>query len=728
MQHRPQEWSLHAQVTISHSGAPPGASATASCQPCTSGTDSGVRMEYSLKAYPPPSFPEPSSGYGFQRGNILFTTRPPPRGTRSHSFHYTGPSSSSSSGSTQQPRAATLGRSDLQAPRQDSGYNSEQLSPHSYYGSLPSRPTRQSPQPYNRRCMSTYSIVLADARNVPLRPPEISPVPEVCEECAKSCSPRTRSPHTFSSHFCTHLPGKNKGQLKDAASQTTAEPTSPKPTGQPRMGSKAYNTRRKTDSDASASLLLQVPTLMLPEPEDNDDKPRPSRRLTRSPARLGGKSPLLQRRTAAARDSLDSNSSSQSGCKQSVRGRPRTVHIDVYCTGSEEDADASDNSTSSASTTCSSNTTTPQTVYESDKLRVVHARPKKHELPLALARKQPLSRKSESFKYTSVERDVDARGYDSDDATLSSLYPSRSSFDSVEISLPGGPPTRDASWSTLSSSTLLFEDDTSSWKDTTESGPDLPESSLAQSDSFEYADSVDRLRIQEKEQAWSRLHSRRLAESVDSKTWKSPESERRQMIQRQRFQEFLTKHLNKAPSWSVQSTTSSDMTSEDGFGLTRGDTVRRASSSRQFPEISDSSRSVPSVLVSDLGSLSDSNPQPSHIHDTIGPFGRRPPSPPLSKLKSKITSPFTTPQGIKTAQQLKAEKFGPIVGSLKKPGNHIGPSKNPECGCEHCRRFYEDSGFRGRACSVGDVPRGSWQDTVEQVASSGSDSQLGQQS
>jgi hypothetical protein len=458
----------------------------------------------------------------------------------------------------------------------------------------------------------------------------------------------------------------------------------------------------------------------------------PSRRLTRSPARLGGKSPLLKKRTTAARDSGESsnNSSSQSGCKQRTRGRPRTVHIDVYCTGSDEDADASDSSTSSSSTTCSSNTTTPQTVYESDKLRVIHTRPKRNELPLALLgkQKQIISRKSESFKYTSADRDVDSRGYESDDGTtLSSLYPSRSSFDSVEISLPDGP-SRDPSWSTLSSSTLLFEDESSSWKDTTESGPELPESSLAQSDSFEYADSIDRLRIQEKEQAWAQLHKDRLSDSADSKTWKSPESERKQMLQRQRFHEFLIKHLNKKPSWSVQSTTSSteenwEFLSEEGshFGLTRGDTVRRAQSPQQLSGQSDSVPSIPSILISDTGSLSDCGPQHSHLHDTIGPFGRKPPSPPLPKLQSKFTSPFTTPQGTKTVQQLKAEKFGPIVGSLKKPGNHIGPSKNPECGCEHCRRFYEETSFRNRASSVGDVPRGSWHDTVDQVASSSMD-------
>lgn len=448
--------------------------------------------------------------------------------------------------------------------------------------------------------------------------------------------------------------------------------------------------------------------------------PQSSRRLARSPARLGGKSPLLQKR-APALDSPDSVSSLPS--MRHRTHRPRTVHIDVYCTGSDDDADASD-----TSSTCSSNTTTPQTVYESDKIRVVHSRPKKYELPLIYARKQKiaLSRKSESFKFTSVQKEIDTRGYESDEGTLSSLYPSRSSFDSIDICLPSGP-SRDTSWSALSSSTLLFEDDTSSWKDTTESGADIRESSLAQSDSFEYADSVDRLRIHEKEEAWSNLHPPQTPEH-ESKTWRSPESERRHMLQQQRFREFLSKHLNKVPHWSANSTTSSneeswEYTSEDGshFGLKREDTVRRASSPlKLLPLQSDSLPSMPSIpsipsrssypsmVVSDSGSLSDCGPQYSHIHETIGPFGRRPPvlAPPKHAINS--TSPFTTPQGIKT--KFLSDKFGPMVGSLKKPGgNHIGPSKNPECGCDHCRRYYEDSSFRERACSVGDVPRGVWQ-------------------
>lgn len=34
------------------------------------------------------------------------------------------------------------------------------------------------------------------------------------------------------------------------------------------------------------------------------------------------------------------------------------------------------------------------------------------------------------------------------------------------------------------------------------------------------------------------------------------------------------------------------------------------------------------------------------------------------------------------------EKFGEIVSSLKKPGHHVGPSKNADCLCDNCRTFF----------------------------------------
>lgn len=54
---------------------------------------------------------------------------------------------------------------------------------------------------------------------------------------------------------------------------------------------------------------------------------------------------------------------------------------------------------------------------------------------------------------------------------------------------------------------------------------------------------------------------------------------------------------------------------------------------------------------------------------------------------------------------LRAKKFGAVVGALRKPGHHVGPAKNPDCMCEHCKRWViEREQIRGRAFSVGDEP------------------------
>lgn len=53
----------------------------------------------------------------------------------------------------------------------------------------------------------------------------------------------------------------------------------------------------------------------------------------------------------------------------------------------------------------------------------------------------------------------------------------------------------------------------------------------------------------------------------------------------------------------------------------------------------------------------------------------------------------------------RARKFGAVVGAMRKTGHHYGPAKNPDCQCEHCRRWVaERDQFRSRTLSVGDEP------------------------
>jgi protein kinase N len=271
-----------------------------------------------------------------------------------------------------------------------------------------------------------------------------------------------------------------------------------------------------------------------------------------------------------------------------------------------------------------------------------------------------------------------------------------------------------------------------SWKDTATDLDSLVQStlSLAQSDSFEYADVADRLRIREKERTWAS----KVGDGDDSKTWKSPHVERKHLLQQQKFKEFLEKRLGKTPFplWKAEMTEDSDDDDETGDAwsfcglqtdpspqsagkaLKREDTVKRIPSGRGKDEMRlvTSAKGAVAAEASHLlkptahdpGSLSDSGPHRFTCRTSIGPFGCRTPTPPPSKVTTSVTSPFTNIPGKRTDQLSKAEKFGTIIGAFRKPGHHVGPSKNPDCVCEHCRKYYEDSGYRTRTRSVGDMP------------------------
>lgn len=54
-----------------------------------------------------------------------------------------------------------------------------------------------------------------------------------------------------------------------------------------------------------------------------------------------------------------------------------------------------------------------------------------------------------------------------------------------------------------------------------------------------------------------------------------------------------------------------------------------------------------------------------------------------------------------------ANRFGSVLKTMRKPGHHVGPVKNPSCLCETCKRFMlerEQIHGRERAFSFGDTP------------------------
>lgn len=53
---------------------------------------------------------------------------------------------------------------------------------------------------------------------------------------------------------------------------------------------------------------------------------------------------------------------------------------------------------------------------------------------------------------------------------------------------------------------------------------------------------------------------------------------------------------------------------------------------------------------------------------------------------------------------MRARKFGDVIEAIRKPGHHVGPAKNPDCHCEHCKRWFaERENYRMRASSMSNI-------------------------
>lgn len=252
-----------------------------------------------------------------------------------------------------------------------------------------------------------------------------------------------------------------------------------------------------------------------------------------------------------------------------------------------------------------------------------------------------------------------------------------------------------SSCSTIPCSDCSYNSD--SMSDTSDSST-LEDGSVSRSDSFEYADSFeyddsfDKLRIEEKERTW-----RKKAGSKEASASKD-------QIRHQKFAEYLMKRSTTSPfpSWkssnvsistvhsedddSSSTTSSSSSISDDGSmselgwsfaskcnNPTRLNSLNSVTSSL-FDKQTSSRKLGPQKMDSlDSGSYSDSSQQTFCSQISVG--------------KRETSVPKQIPSS--NSSFSKAEKFGQVVGSLRKPGHHIGPSKNPNCSCATCVAHFE---------------------------------------
>lgn len=133
--------------------------------------------------------------------------------------------------------------------------------------------------------------------------------------------------------------------------------------------------------------------------------------------------------------------------------------------------------------------------------------------------------------------------------------------------------------------------------------------------------------------------------------------------------------------------------------------------SDQSGNITESDHSFTYQKSNEMGNISDSSPstvisysQRKKVSEAI-PEVAKTPERKLEEIRSKSSS---LKSGSYSQDHLAlARKFGSVVRTMRKPGHHIGPVRNPACLCETCKRWVlerEEGQGRGRAFSFGDTP------------------------
>lgn len=411
--------------------------------------------------------------------------------------------------------------------------------------------------------------------------------------------------------------------------------------------------------------------------------------------------------------------------------KPRTIHIDVYCTGTDLEADSDSTSSGSEETKSAS---TPQTVFESEKVCVTHKKADLISVPFTL--RQRLLQVENKSENTSIEKESDDEtstgGYPSKVSSYSNMGHSLSSMSSFQTS---------ATPFSMSSCTFPDADNDSiantSWKDTFSDidnlinsrnsvGPNdslyfVPQKideenesvtdstkldtgttgsvNLHPSDSFEYANSEDKLRIKRMEKLWKN---------------KSPYIKRKLFAQPKQLQEAMNKKLSKL---YVSKDSDSEHSDEEALGWTfvKNDNAQNTDHkiSGVIPQtVEVESQSFVTSSTDTLQTVQSKHskletPRDKTTEDVSRSTSKSPSSLILLqrlKFDPTLRSPFTISPGHYTEQRFIAKRFGPVVNVFKKPGHHIGPAKNPHCFCDHCRRHFENLGYRNRTSSVTDAP------------------------
>lgn len=189
---------------------------------------------------------------------------------------------------------------------------------------------------------------------------------------------------------------------------------------------------------------------------------------------------------------------------------------------------------------------------------------------------------------------------------------------------------------------------------------------------------------------------------LQSRKWRSPEKERRFLLQQKRMIEYM--HENERFIGEKREY----LPNESVTCAPEKENVIKAST-----PVPQSQR----VCCGQVITEPYQQPQQGSVHKLVlGPVQSADAQQTAEKHKRVLFTPSYSPSSQTSSAQSKildsanehwarARKFGAVVGAMRKTGHHFGPAKNPDCQCEHCRRWVaERNQFRSRTLSVGDEP------------------------
>lgn len=265
----------------------------------------------------------------------------------------------------------------------------------------------------------------------------------------------------------------------------------------------------------------------------------------------------------------------------------------------------------------------------------------------------------------------------------------------------------------------------SSWKET-----DNEIRTVHKSDSFEYDNIRDRLRIQKMEKYWEKptgkpgkesdptvifshlLPNHNLA-TISEMNNNRPSFNRNDTLLSEGTDIFLT--IDTTPERDFSGSERKYNLSPDFF-LTPTDTSKSASHSPITVRPTTLERWKSEARETLATSSVPQTPNSPGIQRSFSqrwnrssPPKQRPTNIEFSDRASVASTVASNISGYTNEYLQKASRFGSVVTSTRKPGHHVGPTKNPNCQCEHCQRWlstrFKVAG-RGRAYSVGDSPGG----------------------